>query len=91
MSSKDQNKRELARPGEMAQQLRALTVLPEDPDSVPSTHMTAHNFLYLQDLTPSHRNTCRQNTSAHKIKINKLLKRRELAKHQLLLRSAAYT
>jgi hypothetical protein len=29
--------------GEMVQQLRALTALPEDPDSNPNTHMAAHN------------------------------------------------
>jgi hypothetical protein len=29
--------------GEMAQWLRALVVLPEDPGSVPSTHCEAHN------------------------------------------------
>ena len=27
----------------MAQQLRALTALPENPGSIPSTHMAAHN------------------------------------------------
>ena len=31
--------------GEMAQWLRALTVLPEDPSSIPSTHMAAYNCL----------------------------------------------
>lgn len=30
---------------EMAQQLRALTVFSEDPDSIPSTHTTAHSHL----------------------------------------------
>ena len=33
---------------EMAQQLRALTALPEDPGSIPSTHMAAHNCLKMQ-------------------------------------------
>jgi hypothetical protein len=28
----------------MAQKLGALTALPEDPGSIPSTYMTAHNF-----------------------------------------------
>jgi hypothetical protein len=28
--------------GKMAQQLRATVALPEDPGSIPSTHMTAH-------------------------------------------------
>ena len=31
--------------GEMAQWLRALVVLPEDPGSIPSTHMLIHNCL----------------------------------------------
>jgi hypothetical protein len=31
--------------GKMAQPLRALAVLPEDPGSIPSTHMAAHNHL----------------------------------------------
>ena len=31
--------------GEMAQRLRTLTVLAEDPGSVPSTYMAAHNYL----------------------------------------------
>jgi hypothetical protein len=30
---------------EMAQRLRALTVLAEDSDSIPSNHMMAHNHL----------------------------------------------
>jgi hypothetical protein len=33
--------------GEMAQQLGALIALTEDPDLIPSTHMVAHNCLYL--------------------------------------------
>jgi hypothetical protein len=33
------------RAGEMAQQLRALTALPEDLSSNPSNHMVAHNHL----------------------------------------------
>jgi hypothetical protein len=48
----------------MAQQLRALTALPEDPGSIPSTHMKAHNYSKI-----CHRQTCRQNTDKHKIKI----------------------
>jgi hypothetical protein len=32
--------------GEMAQQLRALTVLPKVLSSIPSNHMMAHNHLY---------------------------------------------
>jgi hypothetical protein len=34
--------------GEVAQQLRALAVLVEDMHSIPSTHMTADNCLWLQ-------------------------------------------
>jgi hypothetical protein len=40
------------RAGEMDQQLRALTALPEVPSSIPSNHMVAHNHLW-QDLMPS--------------------------------------
>ena len=36
----------------MAQQSSALAALPEDPGSIPSNHMVAHNHLY-QDLTSS--------------------------------------
>jgi hypothetical protein len=39
--------------------------------------VTAHNCPVTpapEDLTPSHRHACRQNTKTHKIKINKLLK-----------------
>ena len=50
----------------MAQQLRALTDLPGDPGLIPSTHIV-HNCLLPQDLTLSHRHTCRQNTNARKI------------------------
>lgn len=32
----------------MAQRSTALTVLPEDLGSIPSTHSVAHNHLYLQ-------------------------------------------
>jgi hypothetical protein len=35
----------LRRAGEMAQQLRALTVLPEVLNSIPSNHMVAYNHL----------------------------------------------
>jgi hypothetical protein len=31
--------------GEMAQWLGALAVFPEDPESIPSPHMAAHNCL----------------------------------------------
>ena len=33
------------RAGEMAQGLRALTALPEDPSSIPNNHMLAHSHL----------------------------------------------
>jgi hypothetical protein len=35
----------LKRDGEVAQQLRALTALPELPSSIPSDHMVAHSHL----------------------------------------------
>jgi hypothetical protein len=69
---------------ELAQQLRALTVLPKDRGSIPSTHVAAHSCLQLQfqDPTSSLRHVqmqnteCiyRQNTDAHK-KIFFFLKR----------------
>jgi hypothetical protein len=63
--------------GEMAQWLRALAVPPGDLGSIPITHMTAPNCLYPEDLTPSHRHTCRQSTNAHKIKINTIENEKE--------------
>ena len=36
--------------GEMAQWLRALDALPEDPGSIPSTHMAVHNCLQFQAI-----------------------------------------
>jgi hypothetical protein len=36
--------------GEMTQKLRALAVLPEDQDSIPSTHRATHSYLQLQCL-----------------------------------------
>ena len=38
----------LCRAGEMAQWLSALVALPEDPGSIPSTHMVTYNYLQLQ-------------------------------------------
>ena len=35
----------IIRAGEMSQQLRALAAFPEDPGSIPSTHMVAHSHL----------------------------------------------
>lgn len=43
-----------------------LTALPEGLGSIPSTSLPLRNCLWLQNLTPSHRRTWRQNTSAHK-------------------------
>ena len=37
--------KELSWAGETAQWLRALGALPEDPSSIPSTHMVPHNCL----------------------------------------------
>ena len=58
----------------MTQWLRALTVLPEDPGSI-SQHPHGGSHLsvtpVLEDPTPSHRHTCRQDHNAHEIKINK--------------------
>jgi hypothetical protein len=47
--------------------LRPLGVLPEHPDSIPSTHMAAHNSVtpIPGELTPSHKHACRKNTNAH--------------------------
>jgi hypothetical protein len=63
---------------EMAQWLRALTALLEDLGSIPSTHPHGRSkpseYPLLGYLTPSHRHTCRQNSSACKIKISKILK-----------------
>ena len=36
----------------MAQQLRALAALPEDPDLIPSTYNEAYKYLKLQTPTP---------------------------------------
>jgi hypothetical protein len=40
-------------PGEMVQWLRASVVLSEDPSSVPSIHMVAHNHFLVTQLTAS--------------------------------------
>lgn len=57
----------------MAQYLRALAALPEDPGSVPSTHMAAHavgnpSSETSNTLTQTYTQT---GTNAHKIKLNK--------------------
>jgi hypothetical protein len=45
-------------------------------DSTPSTHIAAHTVYNpsFGDSTPSYRHICRQNTNAHKIKINTFFK-----------------
>ena len=56
--------------GEMAQQLRVLAALPEDPDLISRNHMVVHRHLQLQsqDLMPPsdihtvHRHECGQTT-----------------------------
>jgi hypothetical protein len=68
--------------GEMAQQLRALATLAEDPGSVPSFRMVIYNHLDLSPVSSArevddphrqqehltHRHTCRENICTHKIK-----------------------
>jgi hypothetical protein len=56
----------------MAQQLRALAVLPEAPGSIPSTHMELTPVVTSVPgvLTSSHRHACSQSISKYKIKIN---------------------
>jgi hypothetical protein len=49
--------------GETAQQLRARATFPEDPGSIPSTHLSLSPVP--GDLVPQ---GCKQNTKAHKIK-----------------------
>jgi hypothetical protein len=55
------------RDGELAQWLRALAALSEDPGSIPRTHMTAYNCQVQGNLIPSYTLTSRQNTNAYKI------------------------
>ena len=52
---------------EVAQWLRALTVLPEELGSIPSNHMVAHNCL-LAPRSDTLTQTCRQNPNAYKLK-----------------------
>jgi hypothetical protein len=63
----------------MAQWLGALLALVEDLGLIPSTHMAIYNCItpVQEDLIPSHRHTCRQNTNAHRNKI-KIIKKRRL-------------
>lgn len=46
-------KSSLSRPGEMTQQLKAGSALPEDLGSIPTTYLVAINRLFLRDLIPS--------------------------------------
>jgi hypothetical protein len=41
----------------MAQQLKGLAALPEDPGSIPSIYMAVHNCLYLQFQRIQHLHT----------------------------------
>ena len=65
-----QNQKHWWRAGEMAQWLRALTAPPEDPGSIPSTHMAAHNCLWLQFHGIQHSHTEGKNTNVYKINLN---------------------
>lgn len=52
------------RTGEMTQLLRALTIVPEDPGSIPSCHVATHNCPLTPvpgDLTPMAKLPCTQN------------------------------
>jgi hypothetical protein len=49
---------------EMAQQLKALTALPEDPCSNPSTHMASHNLSVIP-RSDSHVDIHASNTPMH--------------------------
>ena len=64
----------------MAQWLRALAALSEDPGLIPSIHMVAHDHIYVTPATGdqmlssgccghyrhiAHRHTCRPNTHTH--------------------------
>lgn len=70
-------KSSLFRPGEMTQQLKAGSALPEDLGSIPTTYLVAINRLFLRDLIPScsfrghhvctwYKHTHRQNTQTCK-------------------------
>jgi hypothetical protein len=63
----------------MAQWLRALTAVPKDLASIPSTHKVVHNcqrgfdalfwpLCTVPGIDMLHRYTCRQNTHTYKIK-----------------------
>ena len=54
--------------------------LPEKPGSIPSTNIAAPQLSETPapgNPIPLHKNTCRQSTSAHNIKINKSLKKKQ--------------
>lgn len=66
---------------EIAQWLTILAVLTEDPDLIPSTHITAHNIIELLHFQNSnafqrHRPPCRQNTHMDKNNNSKVKKHR---------------
>ena len=54
--------------GEMAQQLRALAMLAEDPSSIPRTHMATHNCLWFQFQGHAGRYN-----NAHKIRVSTII------------------
>jgi hypothetical protein len=54
----------------MAQWLRIMTALPEDPGSSPSTHNNGSSQQSVTSVSDTFTHTCRQNTNGHKIKIN---------------------
>jgi hypothetical protein len=61
----------------MVEQLGALTALPQDPGSDPSTHILpvtprSDTLSLSQSHTHTHTHTHRQNINVHKIKVNKL-------------------
>lgn len=55
-------------PTEMVQQFRALTSLTSPPEDTVQFRAPT----WPEDLTPSYRHPCKQNTDAHEIKINKM-------------------
>ena len=68
----------------MAQWLRALTALPEDSGSNSSTHIAAHNYLWLQDLTLT-QTYIQAKHQSHKIKIDKFKEKKKRIKLNLAI------
>jgi hypothetical protein len=62
-----------------------LAVHPEDPGSIPSTHIMGLTPVP-GDLTPSYRDTCRQNTNVHKVKIYKKKKKSTCQCNEVVVR-----